>query len=109
MSNFTYKEIKAFVEAETLILPITMKLSKPISFGESTILDCITFEREPVAGDIELLPVGGQVMGDSYKVISKITGWELPKIKRLSVKDLKRISSVLQYFLDDSEEDGEQD
>jgi len=103
---YSLEEINAFVEDETLRLPISLKLEKPFEFGSES-LEYITITREPLAGDIGSLPVSGQLVGDMYGVLAKITNWPLPKIKKLRMKDYKNLSSILKYFLDDSDDDGE--
>lgn len=101
--SFTIGDARAFIKEDSLELPFTLKLSKPITLGSET-LDSFTFRNEPTAGDVENMPVRDQKMGHFYPVISKMTGETLVSVRKLSFKDMQNCMEIANYFLGGSEE-----
>jgi len=95
---YTGKEIESFIEQGEISLPITVKLSSPIPFGDDTYSE-LTFKKEPTAGDLAEMPVSGQVLGDTFRIVSSMTGVETPVIKKMTMKDFTTCQNVVQNFL----------
>lgn len=107
LQAFDFKDVRDFIKEDTLTLPIKIKLSKPVKYTETEVIEDITFNREPTAGDVGSLPTTGMRMEDFYKPLSKMTGESLVLINKLSFKDVQRLIEVFNYFLEGSPEGGE--
>lgn len=103
--SFSIEEIKEMMETDSLELPITMALKKPVQYTEKEKVTSITFHRELEAGDVESMPASNQVMGDFFKPLAKMTAQTVPFVRKMKMVDLKDAIVVVSHFLGGSEED----
>lgn len=80
-------------------LPYTMKLQYPIPFGKDETITELEFKRRLIAEDMFNLPVQGQVLGDTFKLISKMTCQPMSVIKKLDAVDIMEAGKVVNSFL----------
>lgn len=109
MANvFKIEDIREFIKNDSLELPVTLKLKKPVKYTDTEIIDSITIHREPTAGDIDDLPAQNHKMKDYYKPISLMTGETLILIRKLSAGDIMSLMEVFGHFLGGSQKTGEE-
>jgi hypothetical protein len=80
-------------------IPHTMALKYPIPFGKDEQITELVFERRLIAEDMMQLPVQGQVLGDTFKLISKMTRQPMSVIKKLDAEDIMEAGKVVNSFL----------
>ena len=105
--TISFKDAQAFISEGSLDFPFNLKLKKPIVLGSET-KDYVSFNNEPTAGDISSLPVSDYKFGDFFPVLSKVIGEPIVVVNKLSIGDMKNCMEILNHFLVDSEEDGNQ-
>ena len=81
-------------------LPHTVTFTTPLVWGKETITE-VVIEKEPSAGDLVEI-MNEKKQGDQFlRMVATATGWEDPKVKALSARDVLAISKVVQAFLPD--------
>ena len=81
--------------------PVTIKLFTPLTHGEERISE-LTFAREMEAGDLFGTRVGGLDHEDLCRVAGRLTGVPLPVLKKMKMRDYRRVSGVIEGFFDNS-------
>lgn len=104
--GYTIQDFKAFKSEGAVTLPFELTLRKPVVLG-SDVIEVLTFNREPTAGDAASLPVTDMKQGDFITLLSKVTGQTDVMIKKLSYRDFTDSLEILNYFLLGSEADSE--
>ena len=87
-------------------LPVIIKLTKPVTIGDSAPVTELKIERMPEAGDLYDLPAIGQKMGDLLNVFGKMIGQPPSFMKRLDLSDAMRCVEVIGDFLPGGQEIG---
>lgn len=85
--------------------PFSVSIEAPISFGNEEITE-ITFKRRVLAKDLKKLPAGNMSIGEQMKLLSDITGTEMPKLDLLDYYDLQALLRIVNYFLSSSPKTG---
>jgi hypothetical protein len=91
-------------QVEEYTLPHTLKLEVPVPWGKDEEVTEIVFERRLTAEDIFSMPVQGQTLGDTFRLVGKMTNKPLNFIKRMDAKDIVEASKVVNYFLPSGQE-----
>lgn len=79
--------------------PVTLKLKRPVAFGEESISELVL--REPKAKDFRGLKVYGDgsfAIGDFLALASRLSNQPLSVIEELSVEDMTHVLSVVGSF-----------
>jgi len=95
-------------ETQEVKIPFSMQLQSPIAVGADTVIEVLTFNREPQAGDFEEMDPSKMKLGDMLHVLSKITGQPRKTvINKMGSKDMFKAIEVLNHFLPDTQTDGD--
>lgn len=81
-------------------LPYKMKLEHPVQFGEELVEE-LEFVNPLTAGDMWDMPAQNQKLGDSFKLVGKMTARPLSFVKKLQAADIVEASRFVQSFLPD--------
>lgn len=84
-------------------LPHHLKLQEPVEWGEDRVEELV-FERRLTAEDIFNMPVQGQTLGDTFRLVGKMTNKPMSFIKRLDASDIVEASKVVNSFLPSGQE-----
>jgi len=82
--------------------PIIIKLKKPLMHGDEQIAE-IKITREPVAGDLAETAEGKMLIGDTLRVLSRISNLPLSVVNQLKLPDLGQVNVVMGSFLEDGQ------
>lgn len=82
--------------------PIVIKLKKPLMHGDEQITE-LKIMREPVAGDLAETSEGQVCVGDTLRVLSRITSLPLSVVNQLKLTDLGQVNAVMGDFLADGQ------
>lgn len=85
-------------------LPYALPLSVPVEWGKDEVVTEITFERRLTAEDIFNMPVQGQTLGDTFKLVAKMTNRPISFVKRMDAADVVEASKVVNAFLPTGQE-----
>ena len=89
-------------------IPFDLQLLSPIKVGEDTVIEVLTFNREPQAGDFEDMDPSKMKLGDMLHILSKITAQPRKTvINKMGSRDMFKAIEVLNNFLPDSQKDGD--
>jgi hypothetical protein len=103
---YTADELLEAIKNDELVIPFTYTLEKPIKLPN--LKDEITevkIVREPIAGDLQDLPVEKQRFGDYFRPIAKIIGQTNAFVTAMGFEDLKVLMGVIGYFLGSTQKD----
>jgi len=92
------------MNANEVKLPYTLSLKYPVQMGQEEVTE-LTFQKRLTGEDIFQLPVNGQVLGDTFRLISKMTLQPISLIKRMDAVDILEAGKVVNSFLPTSQED----
>lgn len=81
-------------------LPYTMKLEHPVQFGEELVEE-LEFVNPLTAGDMWDMPAQDQKLGDTFKLVGKMTARPLSFVKKLQAADIVSAAKFVQSFLPD--------
>lgn len=93
---------------EKFKLPYTLALKKPVIVGSDTVSELV-FHREPEMGDFDNMDLSSLKSKDLMFILSKVTGQ--PKktvIDKLSFRDGIKAMEIINHFLADAPETGEE-
>lgn len=76
-----------------------IKLSKPIEDEEGKLITHIEFKRRPCGGDWIGFPIVNPTIPDFLRVCSRLTGIQLPFLKKIDSADAMEIAEELSGFL----------
>ena len=77
----------------------TIKLTKPIEDEEGNLITEIKLTRRPCGGDWLGFPIANPTIPDFLRVCSKLTGIQLPFLKKMDSADAMEIAEELSGFL----------
>ncbi len=92
------------MESGEFKLPYTLELRYPVQMGSEEITE-LTFKKRLTGEDIMQLPVQGQVLGDTFRLISKMCQQPVSVVKRMDALDILEAGKVVNSFLPSSQED----
>jgi hypothetical protein len=94
-------------EIKEIVLPHTINLKYPVTFGAETV-DKLVFKRRLIVADMMELPVQNLKFGDFVKIISNCTAQSKEFIKQMDTQDMMECIEVMTYFLGSSAKTGEE-
>lgn len=103
-SDATLKDI-TLGGIESSDFPLTIEFSKPVVVGDTS-TNKVTIQNEPLA-DIAMFIADTSSQGAGTSTVLGMERWsglDEGIIRKLSIKDFKIISGVMNYFLGDGEE-----